>query len=216
MAHIARAIISNAVVVFFDFDGVIKDSVDVKTSAFEKLFLPYGQKIVQNVKLHHEANGGVSRFEKIPLYLTWAGETVTDKLVNDFCDRFSDVVLQSVIDSPWVPGVREYLLENSQQKYFVLVTATPQGEIEEILSTLMIDQSFREIYGAPTKKEVAIQSVLEKQKVMPDQALMIGDSETDLLAAKANSVTFLLRQTPQNLHLQSRYDGPKFDDLSYE
>ena len=30
----------NARVIFWDFDGVIKDSVPVKTEAFRKIFLP--------------------------------------------------------------------------------------------------------------------------------------------------------------------------------
>jgi len=190
--------------------------VDVKTLAFEKLFLPYGHEIAQKVKHHHEANGGVSRFEKIPLYLSWAGEDITEELVGNFCNRFSEAVFQSVVESPWVPGVYEYLSLNYLEKYFVLVTATPQDEIEEILSVLEIIQFFRQVFGAPTKKEDVIRSVLKEQKIPPDKALMIGDADTDLYAAQANSIPFLLRRSPQNLHLQNRYDGPQFDYLSYE
>jgi phosphoglycolate phosphatase-like HAD superfamily hydrolase len=208
--------LESAQITFWDFDGVIKDSVSVKTLAFEKLFLAYGQKIAQKVKQHHEANGGVSRFEKIPLYLSWAGEDITEELVGNFCNRFSEAVFQSVVESRWVLGVYEYLSINHLEKYFVLVTATPQDEIEEILSALEITQFFRQVFGAPIKKEDVIRSVLKEQKITPDKALMIGDAETDLHAAQANSVPFLLRRTPQNLHLQNRYNGPQFDDLSYE
>ena len=208
--------LESAQITFWDFDGVIKDSVSVKTLAFEKLFLPYGHEIAQKVKHHHEANGGVSRFEKIPLYLSWAGEDITEELVGNFCNRFSEAVFQSVVESPWVPGVYEYLSLNYLEKYFVLVTATPQDEIEEILSVLEIIQFFRQVFGAPTKKEDVIRSVLKEQKITPDKALMIGDADTDLYAAQANSIPFLLRRSPQNLHLQNRYDGPQFDYLSYE
>ena len=214
--HSVKGLISSAELIFWDFDGVIKDSVSVKTSAFENLFLPYGEKIARKVKNHHEANGGVSRFEKIPLYLSWAGEVVNDDLVDRFCNLFSEAVFQSVIDSPWVPGVQEYLCDHCREKYFVLVTATPQDEIERILSTLEIDQYFQHVIGAPTKKTDAIRSVLEKQKVVPDDALMIGDAEEDLQAAQSNSISFLLRRTPENLHLQNRYNYPQFDDLNYE
>lgn len=202
-------------IIFWDFDGVIKDSFGVKTLAFEKLFLPYGQEISQRVKSHHEANGGISRFKKIPLYLSWAGEDVTVDLIDKFCNRFSEYVFKAVINSPWVPGIREYLFNSHQNKYFVLVTATPQAEIEGILSALEIDQCFREIYGSPVEKQKAIRSVLDKQKVSPDVALMIGDTKTDLLAARANLISFLLRKTPVNQSLQNRYDGPQFDDLAH-
>jgi len=50
--------------VFFDFDGVILDSVDVKTDAFVAIFRGYGPKIREDVVKYHHENGGVSRMEK--------------------------------------------------------------------------------------------------------------------------------------------------------
>lgn len=214
--HKTRAIINCAGLVFWDFDGVIKDSVDVKTAAFEHLFLPYGAEIVRRVRQHHEANGGVSRFDKIPLYLGWAGESASAAQVAAFCERFAKSVLQAVIDAPWVPGVREYLLRHCAEQYFVLVTATPQEEIEQILAALELAHCFREVYGAPTPKACAIAAVLARQKCAPGQALMIGDAETDRQAAQANAVPFLLRRTPLNLSIQASYGGPMFDDLNDE
>ena len=58
-------------VVFWDFDGVIKDSVLVKSKGYEKLFLPFGKEVVDRVNQHHENNGGVSRYEKI--HYIWVG-----------------------------------------------------------------------------------------------------------------------------------------------
>ena len=52
--------------VFWDFDGVIKESVSVKTDAFEELFKPYGDIVRKKVKNHHIENAGMSRFNKIP------------------------------------------------------------------------------------------------------------------------------------------------------
>ena len=52
----------------FDFDGVLADSVNIKTLAFYELYKEYGDSISSKVVEHHEANGGVSRFEKIKLY----------------------------------------------------------------------------------------------------------------------------------------------------
>lgn len=205
-----------ASLVFWDFDGVVKDSVEVKTFAYEHLFLPYGAEIASRVRQHHESNGGVSRFEKIPLYLTWAGVPVSPERVELFCERFSHAVLQAVIGSPWVPGVRKYLLQQYAEQYFVLVTATPQVEIEQILARLELAHCFREVYGAPTKKIHAISAVLTRLECAPSQAIMIGDAETDWQAAEANGVPFLLRRTPLNLSLQASYSGSMFDHLNDE
>ena len=57
--------IKNAKIIFWDFDGVIKDSVPVKGEAFRKLFIKYGSDISEKVVDHHYKNGGVSRYEKI-------------------------------------------------------------------------------------------------------------------------------------------------------
>ena len=195
---------------------MIKDSVDVKTEAYERLFLPYGVETARRVRQHHEASSGVSRFEKIPLYLEWAGQSASPEKIEEWCQQFSQAVVQAVIDSPWVPGVREHLLKHYLDQYFVLVTATPQAEIEEILGSLQLLHCFREVFGAPTKKDRAIQVVLERLKCSPDEAVMIGDSESDLLAAQANSVPFLLRRTPLNERLRTSYRGPMFDDLNDE
>ena len=210
------SLLDSAFLIFWDFDGVVKDSLDIKSLAFENLFLPFGSEIANRVRIHHERNGGVSRYEKIPLFLKWAGQPTNPLQVKEFCDRFAKSVKQGVIDAPWVPGVREYLLGNFIEKYFVLVTATPQEEIEQILDALEISHCFREVYGAPTNKAIAIAAVLDRQKCPPIRSLMIGDAETDRQAALMNSVPFLLRRTPLNLTLQSSYYGPMFDDLNHE
>ena len=49
-----------------------------------------------------------------------------------------------------MPGVREYLLAHNKNQRFVLVTATPQEEIEQILQVLDIIHCFYEVHGAST------------------------------------------------------------------
>jgi phosphoglycolate phosphatase-like HAD superfamily hydrolase len=203
-------------VLFWDFDGVIKDSVTVKTSAFRNLFLPYGGELADRVCRHHEAHGGMSRFEKMPVYLQWADQPATPENVRVYCDRFSEATLQAVIQCPWVPGVREYLLANHTRQKCVVVTATPQAEIEQILQALELAHCFTEIHGAPTPKSEAIRTVLLRLQCSPERALMVGDSDTDLAAAEANGVAFMLRQTPLNESLQRRFGGPMFHGLTNE
>lgn len=211
-----RDLLKGKRVIFWDFDGVIKESVEVKTMGFMQLFEPYGAEVVGRVKQHHEEHGGMSRYEKIPLYLEWSGEPVTAGQVQAFCNQFSQLVQQAVVDAPWVPGVREYLLENNIQQYFVLVTATPQQEMQQILENLRLADCFREVHGAPTPKITVIRDVLDRLQCLPGNALAVGDSDTDFHAAEANDVPFLLRRTALNQTLQDRHHGPKFDSLKDE
>ncbi len=209
-----EVLLHGAEAVFWDFDGVIKESVEVKTQGYVKLFLPFGRELAERVRQHHEAHGGVSRYEKIALYLDWAGEPVIREKVDAFCERFALLVRERVINAPWVPGVREYLLGHHAHQRFVLVTATPEDEIQHILQALNIAHCFWKVYGAPTLKACAIRDALQRLQCPPVRALVVGDSETDLDAAAANHAAFLLRRTALNQLLQERYSGPMFDDLS--
>ena len=192
--------------IFFDFDGVIKDSVEVKSDAFEQLFQPYGEVIATKVRQHHEANGGMSRFEKLPLYLSWSGVESDRKVISEYSDKFSSMVSQKVIESEWVAGVEDFLEKYHQDKKLFLVTATPQKEIEKITKVLNIDRFFQEIIGAPTSKFDAIRWILDEYHIMADQAVMIGDSPSDYQGAVSNKVSFILRKTPLNQGMQRELD----------
>jgi phosphoglycolate phosphatase-like HAD superfamily hydrolase len=198
---------------FWDFDGVIKESVAVKADAYERLFAPFGAELAARVRVHHERNGGLSRYEKLPLYLRWAGRDGSQAEVSQYCELFSAAVLGAVIASPWVPGAREYLQANHARQFFVLLTATPQVEIESILSALHLAACFREVHGAPIAKTAAIEAVLARDKRRRTDALLIGDSDSDCMAAQATGIEFLLRRTSLNAALQRKHHGLQCEDF---
>jgi phosphoglycolate phosphatase-like HAD superfamily hydrolase len=191
--------------IFWDFDGVIKESAEIKAKAFRRLFSSGGQSLANKIEAHHNSNGGMSRYEKFPIYLQWAGEEVTKGTLDALSLEFSEIVFQDILDANWVPGVLEYLQKNHQRQIFILVTATPLEEIKKILNILGISNYFKCVHGSPQTKAKAIADGLTKFKCAPDNALMIGDSYVDLSAAKENAVGFLLRRTLENQDLISRY-----------
>jgi phosphoglycolate phosphatase-like HAD superfamily hydrolase len=200
--------------VFWDFDGVIKESVDIKTHAFVSLFDGYGLDVAEKVRAHHVANGGMSRFDKIPLYLQWADEDPSEDRVKEFCDCFSRLVLQGVIDAPWVPGAENYLRSNPHQQSFMLISATPQDELDLILQALELKKCFSGVFGAPVTKNDAIRITLENSGISYEDCLMIGDAHADMEAAQANHVPFLLRSHATNTAVFSDYTGPTIKDLT--
>jgi len=199
--------------IFFDFDGVIKDSVKVKSDAFEQLFLPFGKDLAIKVRAHHEKNGGMSRFEKFPIYVDWSGQKRSQQLINKYLEAFSSLVVQKVIESEWVPGIMNYLKENIDKKEFFLVTATPQKEIEYIVEKLQIGGYFKQVIGSPVCKEIAIKDLLHKYSIIPQQAVMIGDSISDYTAAFSNNMPFILRRTILNEDLQMELDCTMISDF---
>jgi phosphoglycolate phosphatase-like HAD superfamily hydrolase len=216
MSEYLHYLIKSSNVVFWDFDGVIKDSVRVKSIAFEKLFSIYGPKISKKVKVHHEKNPGLSRFNKIPLYMSWSNELVTNKNVQEFCKNFSLMVKKSVIDSPWIPGFLEVIESNHNKQKHILMTSTPQDEIEDILEILDIRHFFYKIYGAPSLKNEAISIELNNLGFQPEQAILIGDSNSDYEAAIDNGIFFFLRRTDLNKDLQKICKDNTFEDFINE
>lgn len=206
--------LSQPKLIFWDFDGVIKDSVEVKTRAFVKLFETFGNEFAERVREHHVTNGGMSRFDKMPLYLQWAGEKPSQHRVLEFCNQFGQLVMQGVINAPWVGGVESYLRVNLHRQIFVLVSATPQDELEEILQALDLTHCFEAVFGSPTRKKDAISLILATRGLGSYDCLMVGDARADLDAAKANQVPFLLRRHETNSNVFANYSGSSVKDFT--
>jgi phosphoglycolate phosphatase-like HAD superfamily hydrolase len=205
--------LAGASVVFWDFDGVIKESVAAKTAGFMWLVRAASPAVVRRVRSHHETNGGMSRYDKIPLYLTWAGQSADKNAVESACLEFSRVVYREVVDSPWVPGVYEYLTVNPNDQMFVLVSATPESEMKRLIDDLQLSHCFMGVHGSPRGKAEVIIEWLDSASVTANQALLVGDSSADYRAAKECGIPFLLRQSTTNSSLILEHCGPSFLDL---
>ena len=200
--------------IFLDFDGVIKDSVEVKSDAFEHLFMSFGPEIASKVRQHHETNVGISRYEKLPLYLVWAGLVPNEEMISEYSDQFSSLVMQRVIESDWVPGIINFLRNSPERTRLFVVTATPQAEIEEMLKQLAIANYFTSVIGAPTPKAEAMRLLMERFSISAEQAILVGDSKSDYLAAKANKVDLILRRTELNQKLQETLECSMISDFT--
>ncbi len=206
-------LLSKADVIFWDFDGVIKESSAIKSFAFEEMFSKYGNEVLEKVVEHHQLNGGISREVKIPLYFSkFVGFSLTSQETEDRCLEYSKLVVQKVIDAPWVAGILDYLKSNSFHQRFVLITGTPYVEIIEILTALDIIDCFQTVYGSPTTKIKALNQEIQSDTDV-SKCLFIGDTLTDYEAASAFEVPFLLRETEDNKKLFMSYTGLLFNDF---
>ena len=182
--------------VIFDYDGVIAESVNVKTDAFAELYKPYGMDIVQKVIKHHEANGGVSRFEKFKIYhKNYLKEDITQLEIDVLASKFSNFVLQKVIDSPYVTGVYDFISSNYKNYDFHISTGTPSDEIETILKQKSLRKFFNEVYGSPEKKDSHVKKILKKYSYNKSEVVFIGDALSDRDAARKNDIYFVGRYT---------------------
>lgn len=200
--------------IFFDFDGVLAESVNIKTEAFRQMYLSHGESFAQKVVDYHLDNGGVSRYEKFKIYNgEWLGEEVTPEKINELALIFSDLVMEGVVNCKEVEGTTSFL--NSAEAYIkYIITGTPTTEIKPILEKRKMDHFFVEAYGAPEKKDFWVKEILKKQNINPKQCVFIGDALTDYNAAINNDIVFILRETKEAEHLFADFKGYRIKDLT--
>jgi len=179
--------------VFFDFDGVIVDSVPVKTDAFARMFRGFGPEIEREVVTYHLAHGGVSRFAKFRYYYEeLLHQPISDDELARLGRDFSRLVRQGVLEAPLIPGALESLamLHRMRIPAFV-VSGTPEDEVRHIVDTRGLGRWFTEVHGSPRLKHDIILRILSGRHLAPSACLMIGDALTDYHAATATGTCFL-------------------------
>ena len=192
--------------IFWDFDGVIKDTVKIKGRAFEKLFNVYGKSFLKKVYQFHISNTGVSRDFKIKTYLEWLG-IFSENEMQKHLNKFSKIIINEVILSAWFEESKDYIINNYTNKKFYLITATPKFEIDIILKKLNFDNYFIDVFGWPDNKEQTIKKIINKNKYLNSKCVLIGDSETDMNASIDNNIDFLLHLTRENKHKFANFVG---------
>jgi HAD superfamily hydrolase (TIGR01549 family) len=212
---VKKKIMKNIKAIIFDYDGVIAESVNVKTEAFAAMYQPYGEEVARKVIAHHEANGGISRFEKFKIYhQKFLGENITQEKVDILAQQFSDLVLQKVVDSPYVEGSKEFISANYKKYDFYISTGTPTSEIEIILERNDIRKFFKDVYGSPDKKDEHVKQIMKKNGYINSDVVFIGDALTDRDAARNNNIEFIGRYTTIEEIKEERYLIETFRDLN--
>jgi phosphoglycolate phosphatase-like HAD superfamily hydrolase len=179
--------------VFFDFDGVILDSVPVKTRAFAEMYRPHGPAVEAAVVAYHLAHGGVSRFEKFRLFhREYLGVDLGQVELEAMGHTFEDLVLRQVLEVPFLPGALEALrLLKAEGIPAFVVSGTPDAEVRHIVEQRELAQFFEEVHGSPRRKPEILQDIFSRWSLDPGKTLFIGDATTDYEAAIASKMRFL-------------------------
>lgn len=200
--------------IFFDFDGVIVESTDIKTEAFAKLFELEGANVVKKVVAYHTDNMGISRFDKFRyIYKEILHRELSDNEFDALCKKFASLVVNAVVSAPYVKGAREFLEKKAVAYSLFVVSATPQEEIVDIVRMRGLSGLFKSVHGAPLTKSVTVKRILREENISPLNTLYIGDAMSDYLAAKDNGVRFIAR-IKDNEDIFAGIDCLKVKDLS--
>jgi beta-phosphoglucomutase-like phosphatase (HAD superfamily) len=184
--------VNNVEAFFFDFDGVLADSVEVKTEAYAKMFESYGGDIVARVVDHHRQHGGMTRAEKLAYYHSSFVEQplVKEELLRR-CDEFSVLVVDKVVAAEEIPGAESFVKQCRIHAPCFVVSATPDDEIMEIVQRRGIKDYFSDIRGSSASKRRHIASLADKYGLHTERCLFFGDAESDYRAAEAHGMPFI-------------------------
>lgn len=197
----------------FDFDGVLVESVDIKTNAFRRLFSNETPELVEQIVEYHLRNAGLSRFVKFKaIYRNILKRPLPEAKFQQLCQKFADVVVEEVVACPWVDGAQEFLQKYRERYSFFIVSGTPEEELQEIVRQRGMTALFREILGSPRTKEVLLQEVLARYALRSEEVIFVGDSETDWLASQRTGVKFVFRKSPGMPGLHN-FSGPSVASL---
>lgn len=178
--------------VLFDFDGVVVESAAIKTDAFRALFAQEPR--LDEIVSLHERHAGVSRHVKFEMiYRDLLGRALPDAEKQALADRFQALVMERVIACPMVAGARELLEALRGRVPAVVVSGTPQDELNEIVERRSLSRYFVSLHGSPRRKPDIVRELLASNGWQASRVTMIGDALEDQQAAQANAVNFIGR-----------------------
>lgn len=175
----------------FDCDGVIVESMDVKTRAFERIGSEFSKEMGERLAMYHVMHGGVNRYEKFDwLYKMALGRSPTPKEAASLNERFVAYALQEVALSPLVKGVQEVLDRWKGRVPMYVASGAPQDELVFLLEKRGLAHYFKGIYGYPPSKGQLLLKILKESGREAEETVMIGDSSYDLKAAEQAGTLF--------------------------
>jgi phosphoglycolate phosphatase-like HAD superfamily hydrolase len=187
-------------VIALDFDGTLVESNSVKDGAFRKIFdeWPDHQQAMMSWHLNNNSIDRQGKFRYIvEEVLRLPGR---EDLINELVIRFGELTTKAVAECHPVRGAQEFLEYFHGKLPIYLLSATPQKELDEIMSLRKLNLFFEGVYGAPIDKASFLREIADKHFATVDEVLFIGDSPEDQLAADNANVQFVGRKSDRDFN----------------
>jgi phosphoglycolate phosphatase-like HAD superfamily hydrolase len=182
--------------IILDFDGVLVDSNERKLLAYEDLFELYPDYRDAMIRYHrnHIAQPRLDKFAHI--CGTIMGHPGNEEVIHDMACRFTALVVRRIQNSPDVPGVRSFLEEFHSRVPLYVASLIPHDELWRSIRACRFERYFVDAFGHPPfRKDDAIREVLKRERVLPEDVVLVGDSPSDLEAATVTGVEFIGRDS---------------------
>ncbi|MBF0162016.1 MAG: phosphoglycolate phosphatase [Magnetococcales bacterium] len=178
--------------VLFDLDGTLVDSAPDLWGAMNHVLAARGYPLLELQQVRHLVGHGARCLLARGFWGEEAEPPLADTAFEEAVALFLAYYRDHLTDNslPY-PGVREALQRLQQQGLFLgVVTNKPEALARKMLEELHLRPFFSQVVGGdslPQRKPAAepLLYPLNQWGILPHQALMVGDSSTDVEAARA-------------------------------
>jgi phosphoglycolate phosphatase-like HAD superfamily hydrolase len=190
---------------FFDCDGVILDSNQLKTDVFHELALPYGKDAAKQLVKYHLENGGISRFEKLTYFfnIILQKEDGQDD-VKEALKQFGLRTKQKLVESTTTPGFNKFVKSITGKSDCYIVSGGLQSELHEVFKEKDLDKYFVKILGSPMSKEQIFNGLIRTGE-FKQPSIYIGDSRYDHQVAHQFNLDFIFMSDYTEFHDWRKY-----------
>jgi phosphoglycolate phosphatase-like HAD superfamily hydrolase len=199
--------------IFFDFDGVLVDSVEIKKQAFREIIAPHADGQLDSCMAYFMSQGGVSRVLKFQhVWTAVLRRSPCEKSISRLAEEFALRVFDRTSHASFIPGAREFLARHASRLPLYVISGTPHDELQAIIEKRQMTHCFRGVFGSPQSKVEIGSRILADNHFQASSVCFVGDATTDRDAARTLGVRFVGLHGP---HLTPYLDGSEvmIDDL---
>ncbi len=179
----------------FDFDGTLVHSNAIKYQTFIEVVsaIPNGARIMVRVL---ERAGGHDRY--------WIFRAFAQALDGTFdalelVNRYTQLCEERISAAPEVAGAIDSLEQLHREGVLLFVnSATPQSALAALVRLRGLDSLLNGSYGAPASKHENLTMILSSNGISPQDAVVVGDGESDRASAERVGCRFVAVENEYN------------------
>ena len=175
---------------FFDCDGVILNSNDIKTKTFYDVSLKYGHKKAKELVNYHISNGGISRYKKFKFFLENIIENYSEIEYEYLINAYGKLLKESLKKAEISEGIFK-IKERFPNAFCAIISGSDEEELKWLFNYKKIYHIFDYgIFGSPKNKFDIFNSIFSKFNGN-EKAVFFGDSKYDYLVSTKYKMDFI-------------------------
>jgi phosphoglycolate phosphatase-like HAD superfamily hydrolase len=188
--------------VVFDFDGTLVDSNALKHGGFRQVFPggePFAAVVSEVLREMPEQPRTVALEEMRQRLFQRLPAPANVPPLEVLVARYNEIVTEAAIHCREKPGAGEILRRLQARGPVYLCSVTPEASLQIIVRARQWAGFFKEIHGHPKRKPAVLREILARENLAPAALLVVGDGQSDQVAAAANGCPFFFAGAEDSL-----------------